>query len=329
VNARRIAMGALLAAVVALAVLPVAADKFYVQLFAKIMIMAILAMSLDLLLGYTGLVSFGHAAFYGAAGYALALLTPQYQAANFWTSFPLAVAASALLALVIGFFVVRTRGIYFIMVTLAFAQMLFFLFFDTKIAGGSDGIYIDVRPVAKIGAWQPFRLDDFMHVYYLALVLLVLTYALLRVILRSPFGRVLAGIRVNEHRMLSLGYPTFRYKLACFVIAGAIAGVAGYLSAVQFGVVNPEMLGWHLSAAVMMMVILGGMGTLVGPAIGAAIWILLELGLQSLPSAGGVDFGKHWQLLMGGFVVLAALLLPNGLISMIAVLRRRRSAIRG
>ena len=323
-NARRITMAALLAVAIALAVLPLVADKFYVQLFAKIMIMAILAMSLDLLLGYTGLVSFGHAAFYGASGYALALLTPQYQAANFWSSFPLAIAASALLALVIGFFVVRTRGIYFIMVTLAFAQMLFFLFFDTKIAGGSDGIYIDVRPVARIGAWQPFRLDDFTHVYYLALVLLALTYALLRVILRSPFGRVLAGIRVNEHRMRSLGYPTFRYKLACFVIAGALAGVAGYLSAVQFGVVNPEMLGWHLSAAVMMMVILGGMGTLVGPAIGAAIWMLLELGLQSLPSAGGVDFGKHWQLLMGGVIVLAALLLPNGLIGIVDRLRGRR-----
>jgi len=324
VNARRIAIAALLAVVVALALLPAVADKFYVQFFAKIMIMAILAMSLDLLLGYTGLVSFGHAAFYGAAGYALALLTPQYQAANFWTSFPLAIAASALLALVIGFFVVRTRGIYFIMVTLAFAQMLFFLFFDTKIAGGSDGIYIDVRPVAKIGAWQPFRLEDFTHVYYLVLGFLALTFVLLRVILRSPFGRVLAGIRVNEQRMLSLGYPTFRYKLACFVIAGAIAGVAGYLSAIQFGVVNPETLGWHLSAAVMMMVILGGMGTLVGPAIGAAIWILLEIGFQGLPQAGGVDFGKHWQLFMGGFVVLAALLLPNGLIGVVDRLRGRR-----
>ncbi|HTF14984.1 MAG TPA: branched-chain amino acid ABC transporter permease [Burkholderiales bacterium] len=323
-NANRIATAALLGALVALALLPFVGEKFTVQICTKIMIMAILAMSLDLLLGYTGLVSFGHAAFYGAAGYALALLTPQYRAANFWTSFPLAVAASALLAIVIGFFVVRTRGIYFIMVTLAFAQMLFFLFFDTKIAGGSDGIYIDVRPVARIGAWQPFRLDDFMHVYYLALVLLALTYVLLRVILRSPFGRVLAGIRVNEHRMLSLGYPTFRYKLACFVISGAIAGVAGYLSAVQFGVVNPEMLGWHLSAAVMMMVILGGMGTLAGPAIGAAIWMLLELGLQSLPSAGGVDLGKHWQLLMGGFIVLAALLLPNGLIGFLDRVRGRR-----
>jgi branched-chain amino acid transport system permease protein len=329
VSANRLATVALIAAIVALAVLPFLAEKFYVQLFAKIMIMAILAMSLDLLLGYAGLVSFGHAAFYGAAGYALALVTPQYQAANFWTSFPLAIAASALLALAIGFFVVRTRGIYFIMVTLAFAQMLFFVFFDTKIAGGSDGIYIDVRPVARIGGWQPFNLDNFAHVYYLALVFLVLTYVLLRVVLGSPFGRVLAGIRVNEHRMRSLGYPTFRYKLACFVIAGGIAGVAGYLSAVQFGVVNPEMLGWHLSAAVMMMVILGGMGTLVGPAIGAAIWMLLELGFQSLPQAGSIDLGRHWQLFMGGFIVLATLLLPSGLAGLAKALRPPKGEIHG
>jgi len=309
----RAVLAAIVVCVVAvLAALPLFAEKFYVQLFAKIMIMAILAMSLDLLLGYTGLVSFGHAAFFGAAGYALALIAPQSGPANFWTSFPLSVAASALLALAIGFLVVRTRGVYFIMVTLAFAQMLFFLFFDTKIAGGSDGIYIDVRPSARIGGWEPFSLDNFVHVYYVALGALALVYLLLRVLLRSPFGRVLAGIRVNEHRMLSLGYPTFRYKLACFVISGAIAGIAGYLSAVQFGVVNPEMLGWQLSASVMMMVILGGMGTLIGPAIGAALWMLLELGFQSLPQAGGVELGKHWQLFMGGFIVLATLLLPNG-----------------
>ncbi|MCX7152358.1 MAG: branched-chain amino acid ABC transporter permease, partial [Proteobacteria bacterium] len=147
--------------VLALALVPLLAEKFYVQFFAKILIMGIFAMSLDLLLGYTGLVSFGHAAFYGTAGYALALVTPQYQAASFWTSFPLAIAASGLMALAIGFFVVRMHGIYFIMVTLAFAQMLFFLFYDTKIGGGNDGIYIDVRPVAKIGDWQPFNLDNF------------------------------------------------------------------------------------------------------------------------------------------------------------------------
>ena len=318
----RAGVAALVAGVAALALVPLAAEKFYVQFFAKIMIMAVFAMSLDLLLGYAGLVSFGHAAFYGAAGYALALATPQLQAASFWTSLPLAIAASALLALAIGFFVVRTHGIYFIMVTLAFAQMLFFLFYDTKIAGGNDGIYIDVRPVAEIAGWRPFDLDDYRHVYWLALAALVLVYALLRTVLRSPFGRVLAGIRVNEQRMISLGYPTFRYKLVCFVISGAIAGIAGYLGAVQFGVVNPEMMGWHLSAAVMMMVILGGMGTLLGPVLGAATWMLLELALQGLPEAGGVDIGKHWQLLMGLFIVVATLVLPDGLIGLARTLRR-------
>ncbi len=320
---------ALALCVVALALVPVFAEKFYVQFFAKIIIMAIFAMSLDLLLGYAGLVSFGHAAFYGAAGYALALMTPQYQAASFWTSLPLAIAASALLALAIGFFVVRTQGIYFIMVTLAFAQMLYFLFADTKIAGGNDGIYVDVRPVAEIAGWRPFNLDDYRHVYWLALVALVLVYALLRTVLRSAFGRVIVGIRVNEHRMRSLGYPTFRYKLVCFVVSGAVAGIAGYLAAVQFGVVNPEMMGWHLSAAVMMMVILGGMGTLLGPALGAAVWMLLELGFQGLPEAGGVNVGKHWQLLMGLFIVVATLALPNGLIGLARALRKTREAPRG
>src|SRR5581483_532543 len=232
------------------------------------------------------------------------------------------IAASALLALAIGFFVVRTQGIYFIMVTLAFAQMLYFLFADTKIAGGNDGIYVDVRPVAEIAGWRPFNLDDYRHVYWLALVALVLVYALLRTVLRSAFGRVIVGIRVNEHRMRSLGYPTFRYKLVCFVLSGAVAGIAGYLGAVQFGVVNPEMMGWHLSAAVMMMVILGGMGTLLGPALGAAVWMLLELGFQGLPEAGGVNIGKHWQLLMGLFIVVATLALPSGLIGLARTLRR-------
>jgi branched-chain amino acid transport system permease protein len=254
------------------------------------------------------------------------MVTPQYQAANFWTSFPLAIAVSALTALVIGFFVVRTHGIYFIMVTLAFAQMLFFVFHDTKIAGGNDGIYIDVRPVAKIGDWQPFDLDKFTHVYYLALAAFVLVYLLLRMLLASPFGRVLVGIKTNEHRMRSLGYATFRYKLVCFVIAGALAGLAGYLSAIQFGVVNPEMLGWHLSGAVMMMVILGGMGTLVGPVIGAAVWMLIELFFQGLPTVGEVNLGKHWHLWMGLFIVLASLFLPRGLIGLGAVLFRRRQA---
>jgi len=279
--------------------------------------MGIFAMSLDLLIGYSGLVSFGHAAYFGGAGYVLVLVSPQYAAASLWTSLPIAVIVAALLALGIGLLVLRTSGIYFIMVTLAFSQMLFFLFHDTKIAGGADGIYIYVRPVADILGWKPFDLENVVHLYFVVLAAFIAVFVLLRVVLASLFGRVIEGIRINESRMRSLGYATFRYKLACFVIAGALAGLAGYLSAVQFGVVNPDMLGWHLSGSVMMMVILGGMGTLVGPALGAMVMMLLELGLQSLPEVGGLDLGRHWQLLMGSFIVLVALLLPRGLIGLL------------
>ena len=313
----------------ALAVVPVFAEKFYIQLATKILIMAVFAMSLDLLIGYTGLVSFGHAAFFGVSGYILVLITPQYQAANLWTSLPIAVAGSALLALVIGLLVLRTSGIYFIMVTLAFAQMVFYFFHDTKIAGGADGIYIYVRPAADIMGWKPFDLENVVHLYFVVLALFVGVYMLLRVVLKSLFGRVIDGIRINEHRMKSLGYPTFRYKLACFVLAGALAGLAGYLAAIQFGVVNPDMIAWHVSGSVMMMVILGGMGTLVGPALGAMVMMLLELGLQSLPEVGGINVGKHWQLLMGSFVVLVALLLPYGLIGLLAARKQGEGGSHG
>ncbi|MBI2317724.1 MAG: branched-chain amino acid ABC transporter permease [Betaproteobacteria bacterium] len=315
---RQLAAAAMLATLAALAALPFFGEKFTVQLFTKILIMAIFAMSLDLLIGFTGLVSFGHAAFFGVAGYILALLTPQYEAANLWTSLPIAVAGSALAALAIGLLVLRTAGLYFIMVTLAFAQMLFFLFHDTKIAGGADGIYVYVRPAAEILGWKPFDLENFVHLYLVVLALFVLVFLLLRVVLASLFGRVIEGIRVNEHRMRSLGYPTFRYKLACFVLAGALAGLAGYLSAIQFGFVNPDMLGWHLSGEVMMMVILGGMGTLIGPALGAAAMMLVEIAFQALPTVGSIDLGKHWQLFMGSFIVLVVLFLPHGLLGLLA-----------
>ncbi len=315
-----------IAVLAALAALPSFAEKFYVQLFTKILIMAIFAMSLDLVVGYTGLISFGHAAFFGTAGYILALVAPQYQAANLWLTLALALAGSAALALIIGALVLRTSGIYFIMVTLAFAQMLFFLFHDTRMGGGSDGIYIHVRPVADIAGWQPFSLENFIHYYYLVLVLAAATFLLLSRVLGSLFGRVLVGIRVNEHRMRSLGYPPFRYKLACFVLSGTLAGLAGYLATVQFGFVNPDMLGWHLSGSVLMMVILGGMGTLVGPALGAMVLLLLELAFQSLPAVGTLNIGKHWQLLMGGFIVLVVLALPNGLIGLLGSWRRQKEA---
>ena len=307
---------------IALALLPFVAEKFTVQFATRILIMAIFAMSLNLLVGHAGLVSLGHAAFFGIAGYCLALSSPQYQAANFWTSLPLAMMAAGALALVIGALVLRTSGIYFIMATLAFAQMLYFLLHDTSIGGGSDGMYIYVRPDAGLFGWRAFDLDKFGDFYFVVLALFLIVFGFIGMLRASLFGRVIAGIRVNEQRMRSLGFATFRYKLACFVIAGMLAGLAGYLAAAQFGVVNPDMLGWQLSGAVLMMVILGGMGTLAGPVIGAAAMLLLELGLQSLPMAGVIDLGKHWQLPMGIAIVLVALYLPNG----IARLLRRGNA---
>jgi branched-chain amino acid transport system permease protein len=302
----------------ALALLPFVADKFTVQLVTKMMIMAIFAMSLDLLVGYTGLVSLGHAAFFGISGYILALITPQYQAANFWVSLPLAVAGAGVLALAIGCLVLRVTGVYFIMVTLAFAQMLHYLFHDTGIAGGSDGMYIYLRPDAGILGLRPFDLEKFGDFYFVVFALFVAVFLFLRVVLRSLFGQVISGVHVNEGRMRSLGFPTFRYKLASFVLAGMLAGMAGYLSAVQFGVVNPDMLGWHLSGSVLMMVILGGMGSLVGPIIGAFAMMLLELGFQLIT--------KHWQLPMGLTIVLVALLLPRGLVGLASLRSRNKEA---
>ena len=284
---------------------PFVGERFYVQFVTKILIMAIFAGSLNLLVGYTGLISLGHAAFFGIAGYILALYSPDTHAASFWTSLALAVSGAALLALVIGTLVLRTGGVFFIMATLAFAEMLFYVFHDTAIAGGSDGIYIYERPALMIGNWQPLDLAHFVHFYYVVFALAIGVTLFMYTILKSPFGQVISGIRVNEQRMRALGFHTFRYKLVCFVIAGAIAGLAGYLSAVQFGVVNPEMLGWHLSGSVLMMVILGGMGTLTGPILGAFSLMFLEEVFQTLT--------KHWQLLIGAVIVLVALYLPHGL----------------
>jgi branched-chain amino acid transport system permease protein len=296
----------LVVALGALAAVPLLAGKFYVEFVAKIMIMAVFALSLDLLVGVTGLVSLGHAAFYGLAGYVVVLAAPDaYTALSLWGSLPLAVAASALLALAIGALSLRTRGVYFIMVTLAFSQMVYFVFHDTKIAGGSDGTYIYVKPSTAIGGWSPFQLDNPVHFYYLVLVMLVATFVFLRILLASRFGHALRGIRSNEQRMRALGFNTYAYKLAAFAIAGALAGLAGYFAAVQFGFVNPELLAWHQSANVLLMVILGGLGNLFGAVVGAFAFMLMREIFEALT--------KHWLLLMGGFVILVVILLPGGL----------------
>lgn len=306
---------------VALLAFPFFSTDFYAQMVARMMILAIFAMSLDLLQGVTGLVSLGHAAYFGLAGYALAFLTPEAEPASLWWTLPLAVGASGLAALIIGFFVVRTHGIYFIMVTMAFAQMVFFLFFDNKVLGGSDGLYINFKPNAHV-----FDLEDKRVFYYFTLAVLVLVYFFLRRLLFSPFGRTLAGIRVNEHRMRAMGFGTFGYKLAAFTLAGALAGLAGYLWGAQTGFINPELMGFHMSAHAIMMVILGGMGNFAGAIVGAFAFEFLLHEAKDLPTIGSFNAGKHWQLWMGLFIVLIVAFAPRGLLGALDRLLRRKEA---
>ena len=305
---------------IALLAFPWVGSEFYAQMVARMMILAIFAMSLDLLQGVTGLVSLGHAAYFGLAGYALAFLTPEGAPVSLWWSLPVAVLASGLAALVIGFFVVRTHGIYFIMVTMAFAQMVFYLFFDNKKLGGSDGLYINFKPDAGF-----FDLDNKTVFYYFVLACLLLAYTFLRRLLWSPFGRTLSGIRINEHRMRAMGYATFHYKLAAFTLAGALAGLAGYLWGAIGGFVNPELMGFHMSAHAIMMVILGGMGNFAGALVGAfAFEFLLEL-FKDLPTVAGMALGKHWQLWMGIFIVLIVVFAPRGLLGLVQRLTQRKA----
>ncbi|MBI2724645.1 MAG: branched-chain amino acid ABC transporter permease [Polaromonas sp.] len=309
---------------IALVAFPFVGTDFYTQMVTRMMIMAIFAMSLDLLQGVTGLVSLGHAAYFGLAGYALAFLTPQDQAVSLWWTLPVAVLAAGLAALIIGFFVVRTTSIYFIMVTMAFAQMVFYLFFDNKVLGGSDGLYINFKPSAAIFGWVPFDLDNKLTLYYFTLAALLLVYAFLRRLLWSPFGRTLAGIRVNEHRMRAMGYGSFGYKLTAFTLAGALAGLAGYLWGVQTGYINPELMGFHMSAHVIMMVILGGMGNFAGAIVGAFGFEYLLHVFKDLPQVGNVNLGKHWQLWMGLFIVLLVTFAPRGILGIAEKLMKRK-----
>ena len=304
-------MGAV--ALAAFPLVPMDGRDFYLQMLTQMMILAIFAMSLDLLQGVTGLVSLGHAAYFGLAGYALAFLTPQDTPISLFWSLPLAAAGAGLAALVIGFFVVRTHGIYFIMVTMAFAQMVYFLFFDNKALGGSDGIYVNFRPDASA---LGLDLENKAHFFYFTLAILIGVYLFLRRVLFSPFGRVLAGIRVNEHRMRAVGYGSFGYKLAAFTLAGTLAGVAGYLWAAQTGFVNPELMGFHMSAHAIMMIILGGMGNFAGAIVGAFAFEYVMHFFKDLPAIGDLQTGKHWQLWMGLFIVAVVIVAPRGLLGL-------------
>jgi len=307
-------LAASLAVVAVLVAFPLVASGFYLEFTTKVMILAIFALSLELLVGATGLVSLGHAAFYGIAAYAAVLLSPKYGAANFFWLLPAAVACSALYALVIGALSLRTRGVYFIMVTLAFAQMAYYVFHDTKLGGGTDGIYLNVKPAVALFGVKLVDVGKPLVLYYVVLAFLVLVFAFLATLLASRFGRALAGIRSNEQRMRAAGFPTFFYKLAAFTLAGALAGLAGFLVAVKDGFVNPEMLSWHESGAVLLMLILGGMGRLSGAVLGAFVFALLQLFFQWDAVFGSA--AQHWQLLLGGTIIACVAFMPDGLIGL-------------
>jgi branched-chain amino acid transport system permease protein len=313
----------LVGAFLLLALFPLFGGKFYVDLAVTIMILAVFAMSLELLVGTTGLISFGHAAFFGVAAYATALLSPKSDAASLLWLLPASVLAAALFAAAVGALSLRTKGIYFIMVTLAFAQMAYYIFHDTKLGGGSDGIYLNVKPVLALGETTLLDLDSAHTFYYFTLGALIVTYLFLAMVLRSRFGHALAGIKANEQRMRAAGFSTYPYKLAAFVVAGAFAGLAGFLYAVKDGFVNPEILSWHQSGAVLLMIILGGIGNLRGALLGAFAFAMLKEFFQSEAVFGA--FAKHWQLLLGLAIIGCVALMPNGLIGLPSQLRRARA----
>ena len=298
-------------------------EKYYVDLVMKIMILSVFALSLELLVGQTGLVSFGHAAFFGIGAYVAALLSPQSGPASFWLLFPAALGAAGLYALAVGALALRTRGIYFIMVTLAFAQMAYYVFHDTKVGGGSDGIYLYFRPEIAIGSVQLLDLGQPLVFYFFVFAALGMTFLLLAAAQASRFGRALAGIRVNEQRMRAAGFATYPYKLAAFVVAAILAGVAGFLYALKDGYVNPEILSWHQSGAVLLMVILGGIGSLRGAVFGAIAFVALQEFYQSQAIFG--SFAKHWQLPLGLTIIAFVALMPKGLIGLGAQLRSRKA----
>ncbi len=290
----------LIAGAAALLLVVFSGDRFWLQFLGKTMITCIFAMSLDLLVGFTGLVSLAHAAFFGLAAYLLAGVSNHYGLVNPLATLPLCLAGVALAALVIGWLSLRAAGVYFIMVTLAFTQMLYYFFNDAPGFGGSDGLYVNDRP--RLG---PLDFGERSTAYLAIWIALVVTFLLLLRVLRAPFGHVLAGIRDNEQRMRSLGYPTGRYKLVAFVIAGVLAGLAGYLDATLYGFVNPAHFSWRQSGLLLMTVLLGGKGTLYGPALGALLLGFME--------HYGEQVTTHWNAIVGAFVIAVVLFLPRGL----------------
>jgi branched-chain amino acid transport system permease protein len=291
--------GAFLALVLLAAAFPLVAGPYPVKLFQEILIWGVFAMSLDLLMGYAGMISFGHSAFFGVGGYVAALLLKSAPGAL--AALVLPALAAGLSALAIGFFSIRVSGVYFIMLTLAFSQMFYAVAFQAAWLGAEDGIVGVPRPIILgVNLARPMS-------FHLCLVALVSLAALgLRRVVRSPFGHVIIGIHDNEARMQAIGYAVNRYKLLAFVIAGVVAGVAGALYAEFVGSITPDAFFWTTSGEVLLMVIIGGVGTLGGAMLGAGTFILLE----SLVSS----YTERWMLILGLTFIVFVLFAPGGIV---------------
>lgn len=294
---------------VALASIPFWAPRFWIYIATQALIFAIFAMSLDLLVGYAGLPSFGHAAFYGIGAYACALLALGHVDGLV----PLLVVgalAAGLVALPIGALSLRTSGIYFLMLTLAFAQMLWGLAVNwTSLTRGTDGLIGIPRPtLAGLDALN-VSLYDRGPFFVLCLVVAIAVFLFLEALARSPFGKTLEGIRENGRRMHALGFPTFRYRLAAFAIAGALAGISGSLAAMSNGFATPDLLYWTASGLALIAVVVGGSRSLIGPVLGAFVVLFAQLGLST--------YIDRWELVLGALFIAFVLFLPRGLVGLV------------
>lgn len=307
---RNIAVAALLVFLALLPVYVIATGQFFpLTLFTRIVILALAATSLNLILGYGGMVSFGHAAYLGIGGYVVGILASEGINSGF-VQWPLAIGASALFALIVGALSLRTRGVYFIMITLAFAQMLYYVAVGLERYGGDDGLTI-YRRSQFAGV---FDLSGKVQFYYLCLALLVAAVFVVSRLVHSRFGMAIQGARSNDRRMQAIGFPTFRYRLASFVIAGMMCGLAGALLANHTDFVSPAVMHWTRSGDLIVMIVLGGMGSLFGPLIGAVTLLMLEEGLSRVT--------EYWQIIVGPLLLFIVIYARGGIEGALAGLRR-------